>query len=415
MKRIILALVVQFLALPAFATATYSFTGPPFATFLGSGYTTAMRVTGSFTTLAPLPANMPNSNIASQVMSYSFSDGVNTIASSDPRSVVALFYATTDGAGQITSAANIALQRWTTTPGVGNRYDAIKISSTGGGLSGGLGNAQCALLGGSICSGYSGNKGEFWGNTIVGAPGTWTLTASTDTDLTDIWWNPAEAGWGVQMVNTGSFTYVTIYGYGPDGKPAWFGGGLNPSGYNLFTGNLFAATGPYFGGAFDPAAVNVRQVGTMTFTLTGTNTGEFSYSVDGVVVNKSVQRQPLTLDDYSGNWIAGLTETVTGCLNPADNGTLTGTAAIKITQNGMSIIVAIMTPDGATCTIDGTYSQLGRMGEIQGPYSCTFGAAGVATLSQMNIVSRMFTARMQTESANLGCHTSAEVVALIPR
>ena len=414
MKRIILALVVQFLALPAFATATYTFTGPPFDDFFGSGYTAAMRVTGSFTTLAPLPANMPNSNIWAQVISYSFSDGVNTIASSDPKAVVGRFYATTDGAGRITSAANISVDRWATTPGVGNRYDSIRISSTG--LSSGLSNAQCGLLGtADVCIGYSGNKGEFWGSTGTGAPGVWTVATATDTDLTDLWWDPAESGWGLQMVRTGTFTYVTIYVYGPDGKPAWFGGGLNPSGYDVFSGNLYAATGPWFGGAFDPAAVNVRQVGTMTFALTGTSTGQFSYTVDGVAVSKSVQRQFLTRDDYSGNWIAGLTETIAGCQDPTGNGTLTGAAAFNITHNGASIVVAIATPDGVTCTINGSYSQLGRMGQVQGPYACTTGASGTATISHMTIVPRMFTARMQTEGANSGCRISAEVVALIPR
>jgi hypothetical protein len=153
-----------------------------------------MRVTGSFTTFAPLPANMPNSNIAGQVISYSLSDGVNAIASSDPKSVVGLFYATTDGEGRITSPANISVHRWAPTPGVGNRYGTIKIASTGASLSGGLSNGQCALLTTNVCTGYSANKGEFWGNTHVGAPDVWAVCTSTDTDLTDIWWDPAEAG-----------------------------------------------------------------------------------------------------------------------------------------------------------------------------------------------------------------------------
>lgn len=135
----------------------------------------------------------------------------------------------------------------------------------------------------------------------------------------------------------------------------------------MFTGTLYAATGPCFGGAFDPAAVNVRPVRAMTFALTGTSTGQFSHSVDGVAVSKSVQRQFLTRDDYSGNWIAGLPETVTGGVDPAGNGTLTGAAAFNIAHNGLSIVVAIITPDGVTCTINGSCAQLGRMGRFRGP------------------------------------------------
>jgi hypothetical protein len=185
MKRIILALFVQFLALPAFATATYSFAGPFFTTFLGSGYTAAMRVTGSFTTLAPLPINMPNTNIAAQVTSYSFFDGVNTIASSDPKSVISIFYATTDGAGQITSAANISVQRWATTPGLGNRYNQIVISSSAGGVSQGMSNADCAILSVSVCGGYTPGQGVYWGETNVKSPGVWTL-ASTSVPILEL-------------------------------------------------------------------------------------------------------------------------------------------------------------------------------------------------------------------------------------
>ena len=55
-------------------------------------------------------------------------------------------------------------------------------------------------------------------------------TSASFTDLTDLWWNPTESGWGLQMVNTGTFIYATIYVYGPDGKPVWFAGGLNSAG-----------------------------------------------------------------------------------------------------------------------------------------------------------------------------------------
>jgi len=52
--------------------------------------------------------------------------------------------------------------------------------------------------------------------TIGGAGAT-----SANIDLSDIWWNPYESGWGMQLVNTGTFVFATIYVYGPDGNPAW--------------------------------------------------------------------------------------------------------------------------------------------------------------------------------------------------
>jgi hypothetical protein len=90
-------------------------------------------------------------------------------------------------------------------------------------------------------------------------------TSASITDLTDLWWNPTESGWGLQMVNTGTFIYATIYVYGPDTKPVWFAGGLNYVGGLNWSGALYTGTGPHFGGAsFDPAAVTARPVGQMT-------------------------------------------------------------------------------------------------------------------------------------------------------
>ena len=57
-----------------------------------------------------------------------------------------------------------------------------------------------------------------------------TGATSANTDVSDIWWNPAEDGWGMQMVNTGTFVFATVYVYGPNGTPTWFTGQLEKTG-----------------------------------------------------------------------------------------------------------------------------------------------------------------------------------------
>ena len=74
------------IALPAFAT-TYTFTSPsysfviPFTPPCTVGtcvnYTTSMNVAGSFTTAAPLAANLLNTDVRGAITSYSFNDGLN--------------------------------------------------------------------------------------------------------------------------------------------------------------------------------------------------------------------------------------------------------------------------------------------------------------------------------------------------
>ena len=263
---------------------------------------------------------------------------------------------------------------------------------------------------------YPGQWDDSYGGVLLPFICEWNwLTDVWPTDLTDIWWNPNEAGWGMNLVQTGSFVYVTIYVYGADGKPTWFGGGLDKTGAGTLTGKLYAATGPYFGGPFDPNAWVVREVGTMTFVATTGDTGQFTYSVDGVPVNKAVQRQPLTLDNYNGTYESIEILHVTDCSNPAANGDDTNQHTVLITQNGSAMAVTFGTLGlpGGSCTATGTYSQLGRMGHFVGPYACPWGETGVYALSQMNHDYRQFSARISKNSANTGCKAVGQTTGLI--
>lgn len=239
---------------------------------------------------------------------------------------------------------------------------------------------------------------------------------SANTDLTDIWWNPAESGWGMQMVNTGTFVFATLYVYGTNGQPTWATAELRKTSADLttYSGPLYLSTGPYFGGPFNPNAVAGRPAGTMTFVLSTVSVGQLTYSVDGVVVVKAVQRQPLTFDNYNGSYLVTVTQTSESCLNPANNGTVTANRTLNITQSGSSM-VAVSNGNGVTCTTSGTFTQLGRMGRLQGNYSCTTGEIGTAVILEMSNVPYMFTARLQSQSSNLGCVTEGEVAGLIPR
>lgn len=239
---------------------------------------------------------------------------------------------------------------------------------------------------------------------------------SANTDVSDIWWNPTESGWGMQMVNTGTFVFATIYIYGLDIRPTWLTGQLTRTGAAqiTFSGPLYVTTGPYFGGPFNPGAVGARQVGTMTFVLTTVTSGQLTYSVDGVVVTKAVQRQPLTLDNYSGNYAGTVTATTSGCISPADNGTGTFPINMGITQNGqsMSMVLAV---NGGSCSFVGTYSQLGRMGQASGTTTCADGSVSSATFFEMSNVPYMFTARLQTFTPADGCGEVGEIAGVIPR
>ena len=242
---------------------------------------------------------------------------------------------------------------------------------------------------------------------MVGSAG----ATSANTDATDIWWNTVKAGNGYEMINTGTFLFVVGYVYGTDRQPFWISGELRKVDAfgNTFTGPLYVNTGPHFGGPYDPATVTQRQAGTMTFVMTANSAGLLSYTVDGVAANESLQRTPLTPDDYNGSFGTVSSSISTGCLNPSNNGNFFGLIAVNIVQDGTSMTQVWTYKDNTTCTYVGTYSQLGRMGRFVANYSCNTGEVGTAELSEMNNAPKMLMARLVRHSTNLGCQHQGNI------
>jgi cytochrome c553 len=114
-------------------------------------------------------------------------------------------------------------------------------------------------------------------------------------DYTDLWWNPAESGWGLNLIQHASHViFGVMYTYEPPNRATWY---VMPGGTwsspTTFGGPLYRVTGPAFNIAtFDPAAVDVRQVGAATLTFADRDNGTFAFSVDGTPVAKAITRQP---------------------------------------------------------------------------------------------------------------------------
>ena len=134
--------------------ATYSFTGPAFTTFTSftapcaaapcANFTAAMRVQGTFTTAAPLAANLTNQSILALVTGFSFSDGLTTYAHTDPLVTLMNAAITTDGAGNPVSMTFIPIRWRAAAPhAVNDRVDTLFVTPAS---SFAQANAQCAAL-----------------------------------------------------------------------------------------------------------------------------------------------------------------------------------------------------------------------------------------------------------------------------
>jgi hypothetical protein len=272
---------------------------------------------------------------------------------------------------------------------------------------GGLRRAGTVVLTATLALGLAGGAHA--------APAGVPLKTGASTDYTDLWWNPGQSGWGLQMIHTGTFLFVTIYVYGADGKPTWFGGGLSSNGGSTYSGKLYVTTRPHYGLAtFNPNSLVVREAGTMTFDAASPNTGLLTYSVDEVAVTKSISRQPLTLDTYDGPYAAVLTQAVSNCGDTSKNGSATYALGLQIFQSGNAMSIDIANPAGDSCTVTGTYTQAGRNGTLDGSYTCASGDSGAAVVSEMNNHVRQFNAKMRLTSSELGCIYDAAMTGLVP-
>jgi len=207
--------------------------------------------------------------------------------------------------------------------------------------------------------------------------------ASFSTDQSDLWWaDPpgSENGWGIQLVQSGSTIFATMFVYGPWGTPTWYVATISPpaGGQFVWSGDLFTTTGSPFGAVpYSPGAFTFRKVGTLTWTPSSVSAGVLTYTVDGVQVTKNLTRQTLVAENISGSYYGGLVYSASGCVPATYNGPYTEFAAVTVAQNGASVTITESISTGGSCTYSGTYAQTGRLGAINnGSFACTNGAAG---------------------------------------
>lgn len=237
-------------------------------------------------------------------------------------------------------------------------------------------------------------------------------------DVSDLWWNPGESGWGISLVQQRDVVFATLLVYDSVRRPTWYAAtlsfeGLTPQTREVnYAGPLYETEGPWFGGAFSPAAVAVRQVGTMQLRSPDLVHATLTYTVGAQEVRKEIERQTLRVDDYAGSYDGSFVMTNTRCDNPANDGTRTTRATLQIAQSpgSMSLTVA---GDGVTCSYSGPYTQNGRLGSVFSNFNCTNGQVGALVFEEMN-VQRFGVMGLVFGTDNRGCHIEGRFAAAKP-
>jgi hypothetical protein len=111
-----------------------------------------------------------------------------------------------------------------------------------------------------------------------------------------LWWkSPAgsESGWGMNLAHQADIIFATWFTYDASGK-AWWLSMTAPlvSGGNVYSGTLYATTGPAFNAVpFNPALVVPAAVGTGKLTFSDADNGTFAYTVNGASQVKAITRE----------------------------------------------------------------------------------------------------------------------------
>ena len=216
---------------------------------------------------------------------------------------------------------------------------------------------------------------------LVAAP------ATAAPELTDLWWNPDEPGWGVNFVQADSFIFATFFVYGPTNKPVWYTGQMTRDANGIWKGGLYASSGSFFGAPYNSTLSAIDLVGNVTFTPISESEGALTYNVGAAVVAKTIRRQTLQEIDINGTYAGAL---VTDVYNCDDNRPLVTSrrfvdASASMVRGGATRIDFTFATGGA-CSFSGKANQAGRMFRIDNAsYTCGTGPATVYELKATSL------------------------------
>lgn len=199
-------------------------------------------------------------------------------------------------------------------------------------------------------------------------------------EYTDVYYDPAESGWGFFLVQSDTFQFLAFFIYGSDGKPTWYVATLvdDGTGTDTYTGQLFATTGTYFPLPWNPALSSASAAGTATFKATDNYHATLTYTVNGVgTVVKNVVRQTLTPYPMAGSYSGSMAGSVSNCTDPNNNvPQFGGRYNLTVTQSGDASATATFNfvdnvHNGLVCTVSGPLTHLGRLYQLNGQMTCT--------------------------------------------
>lgn len=123
-----------------------------------------------------------------------------------------------------------------------------------------------------------------------------TVSRASATNFSDIWWNPLESGWGINLYHQDNIMFATWFTYDSAGRDSWYVvSRAERQADGSFTGAIQQITRgtPYnqINGTPAVAAGAAPNVGTMTFRFSNGERGQMTYTIGAVTQTKNFERQ----------------------------------------------------------------------------------------------------------------------------
>lgn len=239
--------------------------------------------------------------------------------------------------------------------------------------------------------------------------------AAVATDFTDIWYIPQESGWGVNVVQSDAFMFLTFFVYGADNKPTWYTALLDWDG-SRYSGNLYATQGTFWANPWNVGDhPDAQLVGTASFEPDALNAYQATlvYAVNGTgSVTKRIVRQSLKPIAIGGSYLGAQAGSYAAC---DASGPYTDRYSLTVTQSANSATLTFNYDSGAVCTISGTLNQHGQLYDMpSASYTCTGSLVftTAAALYELKATAQGLEGRL---SANLpsGCQENANFSAVL--
>lgn len=244
-----------------------------------------------------------------------------------------------------------------------------------------------------------------------------------DVNYTDLWWNPSENGWGLNVNHQGNTLFGTLYTYDASGRPAWYSmsnGSQQADG--SYSGDLVRTTGPAFNASpWDASSVLPAVVGQMTLRFSDLDNGTLTYSVNGAQVTKAITRIRFATPpvckwsasdrsyatNYQDLWWGGQTESGWG-VNVTHQGNVLFATLFTYDASGQPLWLVMSSGTRSNASNGGSASYTGALYRTHGPpfnavpftpitaadntqvgtmtFSFTNGNAGTMTYSVDNVI-----------------------------